>query len=551
MAIPLSNFYLICIYIRLDEVFAGFRNGYAMMDILKRFRDNQSGNFSLMFALALVPLFGAVGAAIDYSRVSDVRARLAEALDAGVLAVGAQPTMTDAKAFKIVNDWIIANLGDEYDGDWQLDSVKLSENGTIAATASGKVDLTMARLLGINEMSISATSEAIRSLGKVEVVLVLDNTGSMRGTKLTRLKAAAKSLVNSLVKATTDPEDLKIALVPFSQTVNVGSQYKNAAWIDKNAKSSVHDDIFTKDNGSTYSGTNRLDLFNTMKINWAGCVESRPYPYDVTEAPPSSATPDTLYVPYFAPDEPDASAGGGRGRGSSYNSSNYNNNYLQDDRSDRNKNWLAKQGNPNKYKPFTKSGQTPHFGYQYGPNSGCEMEPLQRLTTKSDDILDAIDDMVAIGNTHINVGLQWGWHVLSPNAPFGDGVAYDDADWTKVVVLLTDGNNENATGNEENESYYSGYGYSWQNRFGTTSNRSSTRTKALDDRLDELCDNMKAENVGIVIYTVRVEVRNGSSDVLEGCASEPDNFKEVANVSDLEETFTNIGGSIQKLRLSK
>ena len=179
------------------------------------------------------------------------------------------------------------------------------------------------------------------------------------------------------------------------------------------------------------------------------------------------------------------------------------------------------------------------------------MEPLQRLTTKSADILAAIDNMVAIGNTHINVGLQWGWHTLSPNAPFRDGVAYDDADWSKVVVLLTDGNNENACGNEDDESYYSGYGYSWQNRFGTTSTSSSKRTAALDGRLDELCDNMKAENVGIVIYTVRVEVTNGSSDVLEGCASEPDNFKEVANVSDLEETFTNIGGSIQKLRLSK
>jgi Flp pilus assembly protein TadG len=75
-----------------------------MMKIFKRFRDNQRGNFATMFALSLVPLFGAVGAAIDYSRVSDVRSRLADALDAGVLAVGAQANMTDADAFKIVNN---------------------------------------------------------------------------------------------------------------------------------------------------------------------------------------------------------------------------------------------------------------------------------------------------------------------------------------------------------------------------------------------------------------------------------------------------------------
>ena len=37
------------------------------MSIFKRFRDDQRGNFALMFALALVPLFGAVGAAVDYT----------------------------------------------------------------------------------------------------------------------------------------------------------------------------------------------------------------------------------------------------------------------------------------------------------------------------------------------------------------------------------------------------------------------------------------------------------------------------------------------------
>jgi hypothetical protein len=362
----------------------------------------------------------------------------------------------------------------------------------------------------------------------------------MKGTKLTKLKEAATSLVESLANATKDPEDLKIALVPFSQTVNVGSAYKTADWMDKNANSSIHDDIFTKDNGTTYAGTNRFSLFDTMKVDWAGCVESRPYPYDVTEAPPTAANPDTLYVPYFAPDEP--------------NIDDYKNSYLKDIKGDRK--WKGKQGNPAKYKDkknFIESMNDTYspFGYHYGPNSGCEMEPIARMTTDSDTIVDAIDDMVAIGNTHINVGLQWGWHVLSPNAPFEDGVAYDDEEWTKVVVLLTDGNNENAYGNEKNESYYSGYGYTWQNRFGTTSTSSSQRTEALDARLDELCDNMKAEDVGIVIYTVRVEVKDGSSEVLEDCASEPDNFKEVANVADLEETFTNIGGSIQKLRLKK
>jgi Flp pilus assembly protein TadG len=512
------------------------------MTVFDRFRADQRGAVALMFAILLVPLIGTAGALIDYSRLNDVRAKLTSALDAGVLAVGTQTNMSNAKAYEIVNDWVAAQMGDEYSGYWHLDSVTLNNDDTIVASASGAVETTLARVIGYDEMQISVTSEAIRSLGKVEIALVLDNTGSMRGTKLRKLKNAAKTLIESLEDATDDPEDLKIALVPFSQTVNVGKAYKNASWIDTRGASSIHDDIFTKDNGSTYLGTNRFELFNEMNVAWGGCIESRPYPYDVTEAPPTRAKPDTLYVPYFAPDEPDP-------RRRSSRSGGYNNNYLADIRSDRY--WKGKQGNPEKYKPFRKSGTTRAFGYQYGPNSGCEMEPIQRLTTSIRKATNAVNDMVAVGNTHINVGLQWGWHALSPNAPFGDGAEYDDGEWNKVVVLLTDGNNENAAGNQEDESYYSGYGYIWQNRFGTTSSRTSRRTAALDDRLEELCNNMKKDDVGIVIYTVRVEVRGGSSSVLRNCASQPDNFKEVANVADLGDAFAEIGGSIQKLRLTK
>jgi Flp pilus assembly protein TadG len=215
------------------------------MGLFRAFNRSEGGNVALMFALALVPIFGVVGAAVDYGRVSQMRAELADALDAGVLAVGSQPEMSDNEAFDIVNDWIAAHLGDKYPGAWQLDSVTLGEGGSILATASGSVDTTLARVLGIYEMQIGATSEAVRSLGKVEVVLVLDNTGSMKGTKLTKLKEAANALVDTLVDATADPADLRIGLVPFSMTVNVGAGYQNASWIDNNAKSPIHDDIST------------------------------------------------------------------------------------------------------------------------------------------------------------------------------------------------------------------------------------------------------------------------------------------------------------------
>ena len=142
--------------------------------------------------------------------------------------------------------------------------------------------------------------------------------------------------------------------------------------------------------------------------------------------------------------------------------------------------------------------------------------------------------------------------MLSPTGPFGDGVEYNDDEWNKIVVLMTDGQNQNTDNSNPNDSFYSGVGYIWQNRLGVVAGSSQTkRREALDGRLTELCGNMKAEDVGITIYTVRVEVTEGTSDVLRNCATEPDYFYDVKNVADLTDTFTHIGGSIQQLRLAR
>ena len=41
--------------------------------------------------------------------------------------------------------------------------------------------------------------------------------------------------------------------------------------------------------------------------------------------------------------------------------------------------------------------------------------------------------------THIALGAEFGYHLLSPNEPFSQGAAYGDRKVQKVMVLLTDG----------------------------------------------------------------------------------------------------------------
>jgi Flp pilus assembly protein TadG len=518
------------------------------MSAFRRFFGHSGGNVALMFGLAIVPIFGVVGAALDYARVTDVRTKLAASLDAAVLAVGRQTTaMSDKAAFDLVATWMTAYMADKkFAGTWQLDSVTQSGDAVVAK-ASGKVDTTLARVLGYEEVPFAVTSEAVKSIGKVELALILDNTGSMKGTKIASLKSAAEDLVDSLAAATKKPSDLKIAVVPFSQTVNVGSGYASATWLDTAGKSSVAKSQFL---GQT---VNRIDLFKKVGATWGGCVETRAADYEATPTPPDASNPETLYVPYFAPDEP-----GDKG------AKTYNNSYLKDSKLANIKSSLAKlglsdmlslpdyrllQGDIAKYTGTPQSGTTGALGYKYGPNSGCEIAPLSRLSSDTDAVKKALGKMIAAGNTDIPIGAAWGWNTLAPDGPFADGAAYGDKEWAKFAVIMTDGNNENNEGNDEDLSYYSGVGYVWQGRMGSTTGNKASRTAARDARLGEICKAMKAKD--ITIYTIRVEVKSGSSAVLENCASDTGKFYEVQNVANLAAAFADIGESIQSLRLAK
>ncbi|HEX5377825.1 MAG TPA: pilus assembly protein TadG, partial [Phenylobacterium sp.] len=278
--------------------------------------------------------------------------------------------------------------------------------------------------------------------------------------------------------------------------------------------------------------TDRFTMLKQMnKLPWEGCVEVRRQPYDVQETAPTPGTPATMFVPFFAPDEPDTPSGV------------YKNTYINDGGSGT---WIQREQNHAKY-----SGAPTKIDSKHGPNAGCGMQPMIRLTSSTASIKTAINAMTAVGETNIPQGLVWGWHALSPNAPLADGAAYGTQHLRKIVILMTDGDNTmtDPGGSNMNRSNYGGLGYIWQNILGITSGSATARRTAMDNRLTLLCSNMKARD--IVIYTVRVEVTSGSSTVLKNCASDPDKFYDVQDVAQLTAAFDSIAGSIDNLRISK
>lgn len=504
--------------------------------------DNR-GNVAVVAALAMGPVCVAGLGAADLARVTTAKVELQDALDAAALAAARTTSTTDAQLTTQGTRFLKQNL--DLTGDFTLaaSSFKFGDNGKVEGSAQLNVKPFIAGVVTGGTMAVSAETEVVRADMKVEIALVLDNTGSMtEGTKLADLKKAAKDFVTKMedaAKKSTQTNPVKISLVPFSNSVRVdGTTYKTATWLDQNGTSPINDEIFTTATGTQHG--NRLTLFNTLGTAWRGCMEMRKAPYDVQDTTPDTGTPATLYTPYFAPDEPDSKTSG--------YSDTYQNNYLKDVTT--NSNWRVKQGYLAKYKSTSGLDTT------FGPNRGCGLQKLIRLTTDFSGLRTAIDNLNADGNTNIPIGMAWGWNTVSPNGPFQDGVAYGTPKYKKIVVLMTDGENTIAQRDTPNDGTYSGLGYVWQGRIlrsnGTPIPQGSdaaTRTAALDYRLQLLCNNMKAKD--IEIYTIRVEVSSGTSDLLKNCASSDEYFYNVSSSSTLSAVFTSIAGQIAALHLSR
>jgi len=518
------------------------RSSFAGIGQLVRRLDNR-GNVAIVVALAMGPMMIAGMGAVDLARATNAKAELQDALDAAALAAARTPSTTDAELKAAGDRFLAQNLSLGEDFELKTTDFKFGENGNVVASAKVNLRPYVAGMLSNGIMTLGAETEVVRASVKVEIALVLDTTGSMNeGTKLRDMKDAAKQFVTKMEDAASksvEPDSVKISLVPFSNTVRVdGSTYRNATWLDQNGVSPINNEIFTTSSG-TQQG-NRFTLFSNLGTSWRGCVEMRKAPYDVQDDAPTTGTPATLYTPFFAVDEPDSKTDG-------YNN-DYQNDYVGDGTNSTN--WKVRQGSVTKYGGSKKGTLSTTFG----PNRGCGLSKMRRLSKEFQAIRDDIENLEADGNTNIPIGMSWGWNTLSPGGPFADGVAYNTPKHQKILILMTDGENTIADRDTPNDGTYAGTGYIWQGRVIKSNGlpllngaSGDTRTAALDHRLSLLCTNMKAKN--IEIYTIRVVA--GSSTLLQNCASSRDNFYNVTNSTTLTAVFSSIAGQIAALHLSR
>jgi Flp pilus assembly protein TadG len=500
---------------------------------LRQFRRDESGIVLILVTLMMVPLLLIVAVAIDYSQALVVKRQLIGAVDAAALTVAQMPDLDDDEAQEKAEDYIKAHYPNAAIGSLKTFSVT-RDNGTVDVSATAELDTTFLRIAGTDKLEVTVNSRAMMRQTKLEVVMVLDNTGSMAdrvgGTrKIDALKTAADTLVTALFgNAATSPL-VKIGLVPFANAVNIGSQFRGAAIMDTATPTALNTEQIIADSGYT----NLFQAFDALGVSWRGCVRSRLGGFDLTDAPPTAGT--TLFTPYFAPDEYDD-----RRRGSA-------NSYLVD------------PGGTGDYKRYSFYLNNPRpSGQGSGANYNCPTAPIQPLTDVKATITNALAAMTPNGSTVVPEGLAWGWRVISPGAPFTQGVAYDDPETVKAIILLTDGiNSVNGGTNGNYQSIFSSYGHAANGHIGATNGSNAEAT--LDGKLATLCQNVKANldndatDQDIVLYTIGFGITSGSSidTLLSQCASDTSKYFNTPSTEELQSAFEQIALGLNKLRLAQ
>ncbi len=489
--------------------------------MIRKIRDylrDRSGQFAVLTGLLMVPMVGAAGLAIDYGRHVTAKNHLQALADAASLGLASAKRLDEAESRKTADAMIAANNMIDWVHDIEISEID-SNDDFVDMQLTAYINPTFMRVLGYEHLPVRAYAKAERALlGSVELTLILDNTWSMSEPdesyeKLNALKSAAKQMVTELM--TTDDGAIRVALVPYADYVNVGTQYRGKGWL------SVPDDY-------TVPATEKVCVTKTEKSE---CVENAPkyactQVTDGVEKPATCGGGCTKYETQTV--KPYQSCSGGAAA--------------------KQYKWYGCVGSrmPGTARLDDQSPSIPYPGY-LDQSIKCPT-PVIALTTNKAQVLAAIDGMLIYRkengykpSTYIPAGLVWGLNTLSPKEPFDQGAEYDPENRKprKVAVLMTDGENTLRFNSADGK-------HPALSSNATTAAKQFAQTNA--DTLS-ICSNMKKQN--IEIYTVAFMVDDETAkNMLESCATDKNHYFDASDTSKLLEAFTAISKSLRIVRLA-
>lgn len=200
--------------------------------ILARIARDCRGAAAVVFGLSSLLLVVAIGVALDTARVYSISDKVRMGLDAAALA-GAKLLDVDNVTDTDVQSRAAAYF-DTYKNALTGISVSLTNfvvttnrsEGTVTASVDVNYDTAFGKLVSVSNVRFSPSSTVYYKAKKIELAMVLDITGSMGDNgKIAALRQAAHDLIDVMNANNPDPGAVRIGIVPYSASVNVGSYY--------------------------------------------------------------------------------------------------------------------------------------------------------------------------------------------------------------------------------------------------------------------------------------------------------------------------------------
>jgi len=391
--------------------------------------------------LLLPVLLGVAGLAIDMGNMYMTHTRLQAAVDAGALAGSLElpydPDLSKGIVTQAVTDMVATNMPSA-----EVETVTPgTEVRSVIVAGKAKVNLLIMRFLGIADQWVHASAAA--GFNKLEVVFVVDNSGSMKGTPISMVKEASIGLTDLLIPDGAHP-DTKVGLVAFRGKVRIGDGVDGLPGGCRNADGSVNETGLHED---------------FMDMYW--------------------------------------------------DLSSYYRRYIS--------------------------------------NDTCSSLPeALPLSQDKDVIIESINTQTATGTwsgTIIPEGIKWGRHILTPEAPYVEGG--DKEDFRKIMIVLTDGDNEDGECGGPYRASYRPNNY-WTNAYF----RMGVDDAHCEDggvlNQDMLAEAQLAKDAGVEIFAIRFG-NSDSTDVSlmkEIASSKPgtdDHYFDAPSVYDIPDVFKKIG----------
>lgn len=473
---------------------------------LRLFGSRSNGSLSIMMGFVFLVLVSAVGGAIDLSNAMRQRMIAQHDLDAALLSTfrtEEAETMTAAQREKLVRMFMNAT----YEGFPADAAITVSQEAdSYTATLDFESENTILSLVGMGTFDVGVRSNVtFAPPPPLELALVLDTTSSMaHGDKLETMKGAARDLVTTLTAFDT----VRVALVPFSQHVNVGLANRDTSGLDipedvpdEEVCTSTPDMALSNCRSveSTCSNESCSNVTDTCTNDGVSQPCSRqqcsPGPsfqcqkQECDETPTGTHTTTCETIP------------GPKWRGC-----------------------IGSRDYPGNSKDSMAGGNIPGF------LEGSCAQPIMRLTTDGALVAGAIDAFTTNGETYIAPALLWGSRMISPITPFPDGT--DDPKISKAIVLMSDGAN------------------TISKIAGELEHKGTNRADA-DALLLEVCDSIKDQ--GITIFTVAYDIGDAAGRrLLQDCASDgTGTFFDARTDDQLVDSFRSITRGFRSVRVSQ